>query len=211
MNSSPIPARRRFGLIAFSATATATAAVLALAGCSTTSDTAAPETAAAAPVAPATSAAPVTTPKAAASTLDVTCDELLPASVLDGLATGFTPDTSFTPASGSYATQIASFGGVVCSWTTAAGDELTLAAAKPTEDELTAAETGIGNSGTASTAFGSDIKAWTANGGGTFPGDFEVFTPAGYWVSSVSSLYTGPDSTQAKTVIESALQALPSG
>jgi len=204
MNPNTVPALRRTGLIAVTVTATA----LALTGCSTTSDTAAPQTSAASP---ATSAAPVTTPKLDASELDITCDELLPARILDGLAAGFTPDTAFIPTSGSSAAQIQSFGGITCSWTTSSGDQLTLAIAKPTQDELTTAETGIGNSGTPSPLFGSGLKAWTIDGGGTFAGDFEVFTGSGYWVSSVSSLHTGPDSTEAKTVIESALQALPSG
>jgi hypothetical protein len=140
----------------------------------------------------------------------MTCDQLLPSSVINGLAPQFTPLPSYTPATGSYAAQIASFGGVTCSWSDAGGDTLTLAVAKPTRDQVTAAETGIGNAGTASTAFGSDVKAWTANSGGTFSGDFEVFPEAGYWISTTSSLYKGPDSAQAKTVIDYVLQALPS-
>jgi hypothetical protein len=180
-----------------------TAVALTLAGCSGSGGSS---------PTPSRTASPTATPSpTATSALGFTCDELLPSSVLDTLASGFTLQPDSTPASGSNAAQIVSYGGISCDWTATSGATLTLAVAKPTTDQLTTAETAIGNSGTPSTLFGADVKTWTVNGGGTFPGDFEVFPEAGYWISTVSSLYTGPDSTQAKTVVSQVLQALPSG
>jgi hypothetical protein len=200
--------RRR--LLASTAALGALAAVLA--GCASSEQPA--TSPAATPAATTTAAAkPAPTPSGAASTstLGLTCDDLLPGTVLDGLAPQFTPVPSYQPTTGSYAAQITSFGGVACSWTDAAGDTLDLAVAKPTRDQLTTAETGIGNSGTKIDSFGSDVSAWTANSGGTFSGDFEVFPASGFWISTTSDLYEGPDSAKAKTVIEYVLQALPAG
>jgi hypothetical protein len=162
--------------------------------------------------APSRTSSPASTPApTATSALGITCDELLPSSVLDTLAPGFALLPDSTPASGSNAAQIVSYGGISCDWSDASGATVTLAVAKPTADQLSTAETAIGGSGTRSTLFGADVTAWTPTGGGTFPGDFEVFPEAGYWISTVSSLYTGPDSTQAQTVVAQVLQALPSG
>lgn len=49
--------------------------------------------------------------------------------------------------------------GTVCQGTATSGDTLSHAVAQPSLDALTAAETGIGNDGTATAHFGDDVRA----------------------------------------------------
>lgn len=191
-----------FALVAFS--------TIALAGCASAAAPIESPTYTAKPKAEKHTEQPVapTEPAAANSELP-TCAALLPASFLDTLASGFT-EQNFTPAEGTWEAQVVSDGGIACKWVSTADDSLIVAVAQPSADQLSTAETAIGNEGTATTLFGSDIKAWVAKGGGTFPGTFNLFTPIGTWVTTTSSLYTDPQSTYAQSVVSYVLQALPS-
>lgn len=193
-------------------------AVLALTGCvagnsdsaSTVEPTPAPAQSSSVPASSPTSPAPGDG-AAPSSAAFGSCDTLLPAEAVTTFGAGLVPDSSFVPELGSYAAEIVSFGGIGCSWTdTTTGDTLTLAVAQPSKDELTTAETALGGgAGTATDVFGSDIQAYTADGGGTFTGDIEVFTPVGFWISTVSPLYTS--AATAQPIVSSVLQALPAG
>ena len=205
--------RLRLGVVVATA-----AAVFALSGCAGADQPAEPDAPApAATEAPAPEPSPTETAAASggsaapSSASFGSCDTLLPAEVVATLDAGLAADASFTPATGSYAAEIVSYGGIGCSWTDAStGNTLTLAVAQPPTDDLTTAETALGGgAGTATDAFGSGIQAYTANGGGTFTGDIEVFTPAGYWVSTVPPLFTSAEAAQP--IVSAVLQALPAG
>ncbi|MFK3670593.1 hypothetical protein ACI2IX_10500 [Leifsonia aquatica] len=188
----------------------AATAALALAGCTPTAPAATPSTTA--PPSPAATSTPAGSPAPSSASFG-SCDTILPASALSGVDAGLAAVPSVRPVAGSYAAEIVSFGGIACQWTDAGdGTTLTVAVAQPSADQLSTAETALGGgAGTRTDAFGSDITAYTANGGGTSTGDIEVFTPAGYWVSAVSPLFTSADAPSAKTVISTVLQALPAG
>jgi hypothetical protein len=185
------------------------ASLLALTGCSPAVSEAAPAASEApAEPAPAETEAPAT--PASSATLDISCDDLLSDDAVMSFDSELIADTDYTPATGSYAAEIVSYGGVACGWTDSAdGTTLTVAVAQPSADDLTTAETAMGGgAGTATDAFGSDLQAYTVNGGGTFTGDIEVFTSDGYWLSTVSPKYTSPQA--AEPIVSFVLQALPS-
>lgn len=192
------------------------AAVVALAGCASTAAPAgstSPTASVAAPSAPTPDGAstPNAGPTQAGPTpLDETCDDIMPTSVLDQYASGFALQAAYTPDPDSNAAQIVAEGGIACEWISTSGDHVLIAVGQPSHDALTRAETAAGGAGEPTTLFGPDLTAWAAKGGGTFPGQFDVFTPIGTWLSTTSSLYVDAESRAAKTFVQQVLQALPS-
>lgn len=214
---APLPPATAPALAPHRARGRRTLAMLALAGisaygltgCASASTGTAPTSPPPAVATPAAST-PAAPSSPSATPLGETCDDIMPTSVLDQYASGFTLQSDYTPAAESNAAQILAAGGIACEWIATNDDHLTIAVARPSHVVLTIAETAVGGAGEPTDLFGSEMKAWAAKGGGTFPGQFDVFTPLGTWVSTTSSLYTGPDSTVAQTLVAAVLQALPS-
>ncbi len=147
-----------------------------------------------------------------ASSLGITCEELVPAPVRDALHPNLAFQPSFTPEKGSgYAATIVSLGGMACLWQ--APDKITLevAIAKLSSSELATQRAQVAAGSTSTLVFGDspEIKGYNVNSGGTYTGDMEVFTEGGYWVSALSVAFLSP--SDAESVVAAALQAVPSG
>lgn len=137
----------------------------------------------------------------------LTCDEILPASVLDSaLGESFTLNNSFVPETGSAGAELAAAGGAACEWTDGSGATVLVAAGTPGAAVIEAAESEASRAGETTDVFGASLTAYVSGEGGS---TIDVFGEAGAWVHTVSSLYTSP--SDAESIIEQIMQALPSG
>jgi hypothetical protein len=137
----------------------------------------------------------------------LTCDEILPVSVLDSaLGESFTLNSAFVPEVGSAGAELAAAGGVACEWTDGSGATVLVAAGTPDSAVIEAPESEASRAGTATDVFGASLTAYVSGEGGS---TIDVFGEAGAWVHTVSSLYTSP--SDAESIIEQIMQALPSG
>jgi len=154
---------------------------------------------------------PPTSTQATGTGLGLTCDQLVPAPVRDGLQPGMKPTASFKPAAGTYPAKIVALGGTACQWQAPNGIAVDVTVGKLTPSTLATNQAKVAASSTSTLAFGdkSDVKGYVSNTGGTYSGDMEVFTADGYWVSAQSPLFTSP--SNAESVIGAVLQAVPSG
>jgi hypothetical protein len=151
---------------------------------------------------------PTATPHS--NSLGVTCSELVPQDVVDGLHRNMVLQPGFAPQPGTYPAKIVSLGGLSCEWLAKDGYSLVASAAKPSAAQLAANEAKVSGSSTSTVVFGQApaIRGYYANTGGTFSGDLEVFTEDGYWLSAVSVTFETPG--DAASVIAAMLQSLPS-
>lgn len=141
----------------------------------------------------------------------ITCNELVPAPVRDALHADMKAVPGYKPDAGTYPAKIVSLGGIACQWKASDGIALSVAAAHLGSADLRRNQRRVAASSTATIDFGAspEIRGYTANTGGTYSGDMEVFSEEGYWLSAESPQFFGPE--DAESVIASMLQAIPSG
>ncbi|SIT66529.1 hypothetical protein [Microbacterium sp. RU33B] len=171
---------------------------LVLAGCA---QTAAPEpTQTSAP-------APEPTQTSAPDPASLTCDDILPTSVLDSaLGASFTLNSDFVPQTGSAGSELAAAGGVACEWTDGAGATVLVAAGEPGPTVIEAAKAEASRAGTATDVFGASLTGFASGASGS---TIDVFSESGAWVQTTSTLYSSP--SDAVSIVEQIMQALPSG
>lgn len=117
---------------------------------------------------------------------------------------------SYLPLAGGYAADIESYGGFASEYRSPAeGNVITLAVAKAAPGTFAAEEAGIAARSTEVSGYGPDVQVYELNGGGTYTGDFEIFTDGGYWISTTSNLFATPG--DAAAMIQATLQTIPAG
>lgn len=202
-------------LVGFVAGSLVVGAVLALAGCVPTGETAAPVRSASAsasgsptptpsgsagPEQPTAQPAPVTPEPGEPVTIG--CDQLVTSDEMYEYNANFGLDSAFTPDAGSVAGQAVAAGGVACRWTNqTSGETIDVAVAHLSERDLSARKDELASSSTPVSDFGpagyfdaSDIT-----------GVAQVFSGP-YWVTATSVTFFEP--ADAAPIVAAALAAL---
>jgi hypothetical protein len=115
------------------------------------------------------------------------------------------PNARYEAIPGSYAADIERAGGQSEQFNGRDGNVITIGVAK---GDFAANQAAIAKTATLVGGYGSNVKVYEINGGGTYTGDYEVFAD-GYWFSLTSNLFTSPE--VAAPMIQAALQLAPRG
>jgi hypothetical protein len=134
--------------------------------------------------------------------LQYDCSQLLDATSVGQLDPGLVPDATPKAPAGSSAEEALAILGTACSWTAPDGATLLVSAAAPDAATL-ATLMKTASSGTAVTAFGSDVTAYQS---GT---ELQLFNADGAWATADSPLFS--DSTKAQGIGSALVMALPAG
>ncbi len=134
--------------------------------------------------------------------LQYDCAQLLDPTSVGLLDPGLVADASTKAPEGSGAAEALAILGTACSWTAPDGTTLLVSAADPDATTLAALKK-TASTGTAVTAFGSDVAAFQI---GT---ELQLFNADGFWATAASPLFS--DSTRAQGIGSALVMALPSG
>jgi hypothetical protein len=171
--------------------------VLAIAGCTSSPVgarvTEAPTRAATASAAPTAHAVttPPPTPKASGSTpVEVACADLVPASVVGGIAAGYTAVPNYRPAADSPVAHLAALGGTVCAWQDGTtGHLLEVAAARPSDADDLALKNDLVERSNSVPTYREEAYFQTTNG----VGEVDDFHGPYWMVASSQDLYEPGD------------------
>ena len=135
--------------------------------------------------------------------IGINCQTLVPDQVIYDWGSGnFALDVDYVPPAGSAAEQVASTGGLACSWVNLSSSEtVDIAAAAPGSAALEAGELAASQSGTAVADLGS--SAYFSSDGTV--GHLDVFTDT-YWVTADSPWFL--EAGDARPLAEAAIAAL---
>ncbi|UFS59840.1 hypothetical protein [Subtercola endophyticus] len=190
--------------------------IAALTGCSSGSSTPTPAptvTVTVTPTAtPTATSSPTSSPTSAAATpVDIACNQLVFDSIVTDFSPGLTLDSSYTPTSGSTFQTMAGLDGTVCHWADTDGGSatLTVGVAKPSASALAAQEATLSSAGYGT----SELPGSPANRGyeartASTP-ELDMFTESGYWIAVASPGFT--KDSDSNTFFQNVLQTLPSG
>lgn len=189
-------------------------AVLALAGCVPTGETAAPVRSASASGSPTPTpsgsagpeqptAQPVPDASEPGEPVTIGCDQLVTSDEMYEYNANFGLDSAFTPDEGSVAGRAVAAGGVACRWTNqTSGETIDVAVAHLSERDLSARKDELVSSSTPVNDFGPAGYFGTSD----ITGVAQVFSGP-YWVTATSVTFFEP--ADAAPIVAAALAALP--